>query len=143
VKRNRLNKLGHELVIGGGYRGDSWIKVRYGYREDFSEVPTDLIPEDVSVEDFLGAKMEPIIEAVPAEFVFPEESPRDRTKFKAINIAFVEWVLEEKEEVPYLFVERHVPGFIIYSRFRLTPIDVKIGRACVGKECRLIGSTND
>lgn len=132
VKRNRLNKLGHELVVSGGYRGDSWIKVRYGYREDFSEV-LKLIPEGVSVEEFFGTKtveeflkaeMEPIIESVPAEFVFPEESPRDRTKFKAINIAFVEWVLEGKEEIPFLFVERHIPGFIIYSRFRMTPLEV-------------------
>jgi len=125
VKRNRLNKLGHELVVAGGYRGDSWLKVRYGYREDFSEVPKELLPEGVSVEEFLGAEMEPIIESVPAEFVFPEESPRDRTKFKAINIAFIEWQLEGKEEVPYLFVERHVPGFIMYSRFRVTPLDTQ------------------
>ncbi|WP_232337431.1 phage portal protein [Thermoactinomyces sp. CICC 23799] len=125
VKRNRLNKLGHELVISGGYRGDSWIKVRYGYRDDFSEVPKELLPEGVSAEEFLGAELEPIIESVPAEFVFPEESSRDRNRFKAINIAFVEWVLEGKEEVPYLFVERHVPGFITYSRFRMTPLDVQ------------------
>jgi hypothetical protein len=126
IERNRLNKMGHELVIGGGYRGDSWIKVRYGIREDFSEVPKEFLPEDVSVEDFFGAEMEPIIETVPAKYVFPEESSRDRNKFKAVNIAFIETQIEGDREVQYLFVERHVPGFIMYDRFRVTSIGPEV-----------------
>ena len=146
VERNRLNKQGHELVIGGGYRGDSWIKTRYGYRDDFSEVPLELLPEGMAPEDFFDVDMEPIIETVPAKYVFPEVSARDKNKFKAITIAFVEWVKDgvvvrtgtdneedkpgeisiDAEEVPYLFVERHVPGFIFYERFRLYPRGVDV-----------------
>jgi hypothetical protein len=125
VERNRLNKMGHELVIGGGYRGDSWIKVRYGTREDFSEVPLELLG-GVAPEDFFDVEMEPIIETVPAKYVFPEESSRDKNKFKAINIAFIEWQIEGGREVPYLFVERHVPGFIMYSRFSVSEIGPEV-----------------
>lgn len=127
VEENDLNVQGHELVIGAGIRGDSWIKVYYDYRQDFSEVP-----EGYTVPTM---KKEPIIEAVDPSYVFPELSRGSRKRFKAINIAYVEWVAERPDpgvprfsltkrsdyhgEVPYLAVERHVPGYIMYERFRL------------------------
>jgi len=112
VENNDLNALLHESVIGNGYRGDAWFKVRYGYYQDFSALPAGVgIPQ--------GAEMGPIIEHVRADYVFPETSRGNVKKFKAVNIAWVEWVESETEEVPFLNVERHVPGYITYERFRL------------------------
>lgn len=115
VEENDLNQLIHELVIGAGYRGDSFIKTYYDYRGDFSEVPGGRPPY---------VRPEPIIEAVNPIYVYPELSRGSAKRFKAINIAFVEWVDEGDEETPYLNVERHVPGYIFYSRYRLHPKDV-------------------
>lgn len=118
VEENDLNLLIHESAVGNGYRGDAWIKNRYDYRQDFSEVLAigGSIPEDVT--------MEPIIEHVNAANVFPEISRGNAKKFKAVNIATVEWVLAKDEEVPFLNVERHIPGYIVYSRYRLHENDV-------------------
>ncbi|NOU98471.1 phage portal protein [Paenibacillus planticolens] len=112
VEENDLNQLIHELTVGAGIRGDSFIKEYYGYRQDFSEVPGG-VPE--------GIAKEPIIEAVNPAYVFPELSHHSAKKFKAINIATVEWVVSQSDgEVPFLNVERHVPGFIIYERYKLS-----------------------
>lgn len=115
VEENDLNQLIHESATANGYRGDAWIKARYGYLQDFSEL-TKLgvsIPED--------AEMQPIIEHVDANYVFPETSHGNVKRFKAVNITTVEWVDTKKREVPYLNVERHVPGYIQYKRYRLAP----------------------
>ncbi len=116
VEENDLNQLGHEIVIGAGIRGDSWIKAYYGVRQDLSEVP-----EGYTV----SAQYEPIIEAVDPSYVFPELSRGSRKRFKAVNIAYVEWVADGNgEEIPYLSVERHVPGLLFYERYLLTPKSV-------------------
>lgn len=114
VEENDLNQLLHESCIGGGFRGDSWIKVRYGYRQDFSAL------SELGLERPDNAKIEPIIEHVRASAVFPETSQNNVKRYKAINIANVEWVSNGKVEIPFLNVERHVPGFIIYKRFALS-----------------------
>ncbi|NHN31138.1 portal protein [Paenibacillus sp. S3N08] len=123
---NDLNTLIHESVVGAGIRGDSWFKSYYAPRIDVSEVPAGADVE---------AKPEPIIEAVDAALVFPELSRGSNKRFKAVNIAWIEWVLtndveglekyamkpdERYTEVPHLVVERHVPGFILYERYRMT-----------------------
>jgi len=118
VEENDLNTLIYESATSNGYRGDSFIKVRYGYREDYSEVKSALGPEAYS-EFIADVEMEPIIEHVRADCVFPETAAGDVKKFKAINITNIEWVEEPKREIPFLNVERHVPGFIIYERYRL------------------------
>jgi len=116
VEENDLNQLGHEIVIGGGIRGDSWIKVYYDRRGDFTEVPTD----DAGRPLIDLPDPEPVIEAVDPSYVFPELSRGSRKRFKAINIAWVEWVTQrDGEEIPFLNVERHVPGFIFYEKYRL------------------------
>ena len=117
VANNRLNRLIHESVIANGYRGDAWLKVRFDYRSDFSEVKA----LGLEVPD---AEMEPIIEHVDASSVFPETSDGNIKRYKAINIARVEWVEANRRTVPFLNVERHIPGYIIYQRFKLTPKDV-------------------
>lgn len=113
VEENDLVKLVHESAIGNGYRGDAWIKTRYGYRQDFTEV----VQRGGQIPD--GIEMEPIIEHVNAEFVFPEISRGNVKSFKAVNIATVEYVIDGKTEKPFLNVERHIPGYIIYERYRL------------------------
>jgi hypothetical protein len=113
VEDNDLNQLIHEIVIGAGIRGDSFIKTYYSYRQDFSEVPGG-VPA--------GVKPEPIIEPVNPMYVYPEVSHHNAKKFKAINIAIVEWAYDPKDgEVPYLNIERHVPGYIMYEKYRLHP----------------------
>ncbi|WP_353854801.1 phage portal protein [Bacillus sp. Bos-x628] len=140
VEDNDINQLLHESATANGFRGDSWFKVRYGYRQDFTEVEKLGLPVPVDTE------MEAIIEHVSAGAVFPEFSVGNVKKLKAVNIAQVEWVETEKTEIPFLNVERHVPGYILYSRYRLyengldtstgTPIPVfKIGkRVPTGRE---------
>lgn len=118
VEENDLNTLIHESAIGNGIRGNAWIKNRFGYRQDFSEVLEigGEIPDDV--------EMEPIIEHVNANHVFPEISRGNAKKFKAVNIAREEWIMTNGEEIPFLNVERHIPGYILYYRYRLHEYDV-------------------
>lgn len=125
VEENDLNARIHESVIGAGYRGDSFLKVRYGAAQDFSAIPEELTPPE--------ERQEPIIEPVDASIVFPELARGSKKKFKAVNIAWVEWVeepngflmsrlsREKTDAIPYLNVERHVPGYILYERYRLHP----------------------
>lgn len=120
VEENGLNKLIHELVVGAGVKGDAFIKVRYDYRVDLSEIPEGYTPPP-------GIKKEPIIELVDPSYVFPEISEYNRKQFKAINIAFPYFVDDGKEERPFLRVERHVPGYIITEDFELgTPRTVNV-----------------
>lgn len=155
VEENDIPVLGHESVLGCGIRGDAWLKVRYGYREDLSELRAligDNLPDHF--------EMEPIIEHVRADAVFPEVSLKNVKKFAAINVTTLEWVgkdgtviddgsgniiggveknpqsdglirtvLGMSEDTPYLNVERHIPGFIIYERYRLSPkgVDDRFG----------------
>jgi len=114
VEENDINQLIHESAVGGGFRGDAWLKVRFGYRQDYSEytaITGQEAPDDVM--------MEPIIEHVRATTVFPETARGNVKRFKAINIASIEWVENGKQEIPFLNLERHVPGFITYKRFRI------------------------
>lgn len=126
VQENDLTQMMHEIVIGGGYRGDSFIKTRIDSRDDFTEtLQLGLTPPE--------AVKEPIIEPVDPSIVFPELSRGSKKRFKAVNIAWVEWEVERSSgfmallagmptsEEPYLNVERHIPGYIIYERYKLTP----------------------
>lgn len=170
VESNQLNKIGHELVTADGYRGDAFIKVYYDYRQDFSELKQLGLVEDLN-QYLKQLKIEPeaIIEPIDPMFVFPETVPHNRKKYRAITIAYVEYInastgLEEDlnepqnlfksalevlqadlfgkdvGEIPFLVVERHVPGFIIYERYRLyehgvdTTYDVNIPLFRVGEQ---------
>lgn len=113
VEENDLTQLIHESAIGAGIRGDAFIKVRYGYRQDYSALT------EMGFDAPADTQMEPIIEHVAADLVFPEVSSGNVKKFRAINIAQVEYVETAKKAIPFLNVERHVPGYIIYERYRL------------------------
>ncbi|MBA4542899.1 phage portal protein [Thermoactinomyces daqus] len=121
IEENDLNKVGYDLVVGSGIRGDGWLKVYYGYREDYSELLATGLIKDLSE---IGIQPEVIIEPIPANLVFPEVSEKDRKKYKAVNICYVSYVDEVKKETPYLNVERHIPGFIFYEKYRLEEKDV-------------------
>jgi hypothetical protein len=125
TEENDVNRLIYESTIGAGYRGDAWFKTYYAQRADFSETEALGLPAP-------EAPLEPIIENVPANLVFPELTTGSRKKFKAINIAWIDWVEEPggrvirwitgnaASYVPYLVVERHVPGYITYERYQLS-----------------------
>ena len=123
VENNRLQQLIHESAIGAGYRGDAWLKVRYGYREDYSE----LLALGMEIPE--GAKLEPIIEHANANTTFPEMATGDDKNFKAVNLTRIESIPneevdEESGEVvirsrKILHVERHVPGAIEYASYHL------------------------
>ena len=118
VEENDLNALIYESATSNGYRGDAWIKVRYGHRQDYSGVENVLSPEEY--DDFISeVNMEPIIEHVRADCVFPETSRGNVKQFSAVNVANIEWVETKRKDIPYLSVERHIPGFMIYERYKL------------------------
>lgn len=111
VEENDLNTLIYEGATGGAYRGDSFLKVRFGKRQDASELAKYEL-KDLS-------RPEAIIEHAAADMVFPETVEGNIKKFKAINVCTLEWVDEGKREIPYLNVEKHLPGYIVHERYRL------------------------
>lgn len=113
VEENDLTQLIHESAIGAGIRGDAFLKVRFGYRQDYWAL------REMGIDIPADAEMEPIIEHVAADIVFPEVSAGNVKHFRAIDIAQVEYVETAKTAIPFLNVERHVPGYIIYERYRL------------------------
>lgn len=117
VEENDLSQLIYESAIGAGIRGDSFIKERYGYRQDYSAL------KDIGADIPADAVMEPIIEHVSATAVFPEISDGDVKKFKAVDIAQVEYVSTPKRDIPFLNVERHLPGYIKYERYKLAEFE--------------------
>lgn len=114
VRENDTNSLIYEAVIGAGIRGDAWLKTYYANRDDASEIQALGLPVPDGLLD-----PEPVIETIPAHLVFPELAKGSRKKFKAVNICAVEYVNEGDDEVPYLNVERHLAGYIIYERYRM------------------------
>lgn len=124
VEENDLTQMIYEQAIGGAYRGDSFIKTYYGQRADLSEIEqAGLTPPKVPLE--------PIIEPVDPSIVFPELSRGSKKAFKAINIAWIEHEISRtsrifpvvpgvmQAEKSYLNVERHLPGYVIYERYRV------------------------
>lgn len=111
AEENDLTQLLHEITTGNGYRGDAWLKTYYNVRQDMSAIPEGLRIPSVSPE--------PIIESINASHVFPELARGSSKKFKAINIAWIEYVETRNDEKVFLNVERHVPNYIIYERFAL------------------------
>ena len=126
VERNNLDKTIHEMLIGAGIKGDVWLKTYHAPRYDLDA----LNEEGLDVPEELK-RPEAIIEAVPADTVFPELAKASRKKFKAVNICSIEWkeekrpkletywVKEDIKEIPYLNVERHFPGWIKYEKYKM------------------------
>lgn len=126
IEENDIRQLTHELVIGAGIRGDAWVKTYYANRDDMSEA----IALGLSVDQTIISP-EPVIEAVDASQVFPEFSRGSKKRLKAVNIAWIECVKtnssvisavlsgSKEQETAFLNVERHLPGYIVYERYKL------------------------
>lgn len=126
-KDNDLDILAYESALGNSYRGDSFVKVRYG-QEHEGDLPTALDPYRVHIE------------SIPAEYVFPETSPYDKNKHIAYHIAIPirnkENRSSEQMDSWRLEVESHYAGRIVYSTFQAkvstskpdgTPLTWKLG----------------
>lgn len=131
VEENDINAMIHEATISNAYLGDMFVKTYYNYRQDFSEVVA-LLGEDFTIP----TTAEAIIETVDPSLVFPETVRGSNKRFKAVNVCWVEAVetdtsvvvstftrLSKKTDY-YLNVERHLPGYIVYERYKLTPFGV-------------------
>ncbi|MFE4202132.1 phage portal protein [Aneurinibacillus aneurinilyticus] len=128
VEENDINAMIHEATISNAYLGDMFVKTYYNYRQDFSEVAA-LVGEEFTIP----TPAEAIIEPVDPSLVFPETVRGSKKRFKAVNIAWVEVVetdngviataftrLAKKTEY-FLNIERHLPGYIVYERYKMTP----------------------
>lgn len=126
-EQNDLDILFYESALANAYRGDSFFKVRYG-QEYGGIYPVEFDEPRV------------IIEAISAEYVFPEVSPYNRNLITAYHIA-IPIRINEAEDIRKrnnfkLQVESHYAGRIEYSEFELTvlvttpegiPLEYKIG----------------
>lgn len=112
IRKNHLKRLIHETVTGSGIRGDSWLKITYGVAEELG----GLIEEGLVQPNL---KPDAIIEFAEASSVYPEEGQRNKNRFRAINLTCTESVGSGNEQVNYLHVERHLPGYIQYEKFKL------------------------
>jgi len=106
VKDNDLNILTYESALANAYRGDSFVKVRYG-QEYGGELPEQLDPAKV------------IIEPVNPEHVFPEASVYNKNQIVAYHIAVPVLVDVDGEEAWQLFIESHYAGRIEYRVYNL------------------------
>jgi hypothetical protein len=136
VEENDIHQLIYNFTVGAAIRGDAFLKVYHDYRNDYSELEALGLPKPVD------AKRETVIQTVNPSYVFPELAKGSSTAFKAVNIAYVQWLdkdtgdtslieptprangtsLFKKKQtaVPYLIVERHLAGFIIHEKYLLT-----------------------
>lgn len=113
VTQNDIHITNYESALSNAYRGDSFYKVRWG-QENGGIVPKELDPFRV------------IIEAQNAEYVFPEAYPNDATKIMAYHIAVPIEVPNTDGEEWLLNVESHYPNKIVYTQFRMNPMEENI-----------------
>lgn len=107
IKENHLNIVFYENALTNSFKGDGYLKVRYG-QEFGGTLDKSIDPYRIFIEN------------QPAEFVFPEPSPHDKNKIIAYHIAYPVRVSIEKDEW-YLQVESHYAGRIEYSQHYLVP----------------------
>ncbi|WMU08107.1 hypothetical protein vBCtySFA70_00003 [Clostridium phage vB_CtyS-FA70] len=112
VEDNNLNILTYESALANAYRGDSFIKVRYG-QEYGGELPPQLDPSKV------------IIESVDPEHVYPETSVYNKNKIIAYHIAVPVKVNVDDEECWQLFIESHYAGRIEYRVYNIAVIETE------------------
>jgi hypothetical protein len=137
VEDNNLYQLIFNMVVNAAIKGDSFVKAFYNYRQDYSELyKLQRLYPDANIQIPKNAKPELVIESVNPSYVFPEMKRGSTTEFKGVNIAYVEWLETDRTEysmeydsylygrgvqVPLLYVEKHVPGYVIYERYLLRP----------------------
>lgn len=109
VTQNDINITNYESALSNAYRGDSFLKVRWG-QEHGGLLSKELDPFRV------------IIEAQNAEYVFPETYPNDATRIMAYHIAIPSEVQGTDGEEWILNVESHYPNQIVSRTFRMNPV---------------------
>lgn len=115
VDDNNLNILTYESAVANAYRGDSFVKVRYG-QEYGGEIPKELDPFKV------------IIEPVNPEYVFPETSMYDKNKIMCYHVAvpvLVDVGIGDDADNWQLFVESHYAGRIEYRVFNIEALETQ------------------
>lgn len=112
VQDNDLNILTYESALANAYRGDSFVKVRYG-QEYGGELPEELDPPKV------------IIEPINPEHVFPEVSVYNKNKIVAYHVAVPVLVDVDDKEVWQLFIESHYAGRIEYRVYNLVVTETR------------------
>lgn len=112
TESNGMNILTYESALGNAYRGDSFIKIRYG-QEYGGELPKELDPPKV------------IIEPLNAEHVFPECSLYNKNKIIGYHVAVPVMVEIDDEEAWQLFIESHYAGRIEYRVYNMEAIETR------------------
>lgn len=106
-EENHLNILLYESALSNAYKGDSFIKVRYG-QEYAGELPPEIDAPRV------------LIENINPEYVYPETTEWDKNKIKAYHIAIP--VHNDELDEWTLKVESHYAGSIIYCDYLISPL---------------------
>lgn len=120
-EENDIRNLVFDLTVGAAVRGDMFLKVMNHTRQDFSELQSLKFEHpELNIEELLmDVRPEILMQAITPEIVFPEIGRGVGFPFKAINIAYIEWVVNGTDKIPYLVVERNLPFFIQHKRFKL------------------------
>lgn len=106
ISTNHLNIKAYQSALGNAYRGDSFIKIRYGQRYA-GAVPANVDPFRI------------IIENQSAEYVYPESMPNNAGEIFAYHIAIPVEVKDRGGRSEWLInVESHYPGVIQYAQYR-------------------------
>lgn len=109
MEENDLDIKFYESALSNAYRGDSFFRVRYG--QQFN----GLYPEAFDEKRV-------IIEAINAEYVFPQASATNKNVIEAYHVAIPQMVPGD-EETPtsyILNIQSYYPGYIIHETRGLT-----------------------
>nr|WP_082053341.1 phage portal protein [Paenibacillus sp. VKM B-2647] len=106
VSTNHLNTMAYKSALGNAYRGDSFVKIRWGQKYN-GALPSSVDPFRVFIEN------------QNAEYVFPETMPGDATQIMVFHIAIPVEVKDDRGRRDWIIsVESHYPGFIQYAQYR-------------------------
>ncbi|WP_163530867.1 phage portal protein [Halobacillus ihumii] len=110
VEQNDLNMKLQQSATGNAFRGDSFLKIRWGQKWG-GKVPKKFDPFRV------------IIEPQNPKYVFPEVSEGDASEIEVVHVAYPTVVEGTGDEEWILHVESHYPNRIEYSKFEIMPFD--------------------
>lgn len=113
VSQNKLQMLLQKSAIGNAFRGDVFVKVRWGQKWN-GQVPKTFDPFRV------------IIELQNPSYVFPESSAGDASQIEVYHIAYPTVVEGTGDEDWILNVETHRPNKIEYRKFEMIPTDATL-----------------
>lgn len=108
VADNDLAMKLQQSATGNAYRGDAFIKVRWGQKWD-GKVSEQFDPFRV------------IIELQNPAYVFPETSEGDASQIEVFHIAYPVYENHPIRPRWVLNVETHEPGKILYRKFEVSP----------------------